>query len=151
MERNAAANVTSDCSNRKFQSMNLAAEIDRTGRIGYNEKNRRCEGVARHNRFTESSRRWNGDNRRRVNGSRRAGVNAEVASDGAFPLQKESMMVLKKRQRSAVKLGGNTERFVPKRVASCFYFTKMQNMYVYAQIVFRDHGKLFCVKIYFRR
>ena len=43
----------------------------------------------------------------------------------------------------AVKLGGNTERFVPKRVASCFYFTKMQNMYVYAQIVFRDHGKLF--------
>lgn len=113
MERNAAANVTSDCSNRKFQLMNLAAEIDRTGRIGYNEKNRRCEGVARHNRFTESSRRWNGDNRRHVNGSRRAGVNTEVASDGAFPLQKESMMVLKKRQRSAVKLGGNTERFVP--------------------------------------
>ena len=113
MERNATANVTSDCSNRKFQSMNLAAEIDRTGGIGYNEKNRRCEGVARHNRFTESFRRWNGDNRRRVNGSRRADVNAEVASDGAFPLQKESMTVLKKRQRSAVKLGGNTERFVP--------------------------------------
>ena len=115
-------------------------------------ENRRCEGVARTTSVSRESPAVRWGQRAAREWVTEGGREQKVASDGAFPLQKESMMVLVTRQRNfAVKLGGNTERFVPKRVASCFYFTKMQNMYVYAQIVFRDHGKLFCVKIYFRR